>query len=140
MKHVSWITSILIAGVVAATVHRTQEPRPPADADPIEIYRWDQLRAQLADSEHRYLPFLNRTTLTSGLYSLPVGATDTQNPHDQDEVYYVVSGKGTFRSGEVAESVGAGSIIFVAAHAEHRFVEITEQLDMLVFFSTAPVD
>jgi mannose-6-phosphate isomerase-like protein (cupin superfamily) len=35
------------------------------------------------------------------------------------------------------QAVGPGSLIFVEAGAEHRFFEISEQLEVLVFFAPA---
>ena len=35
------------------------------------------------------------------------------------------------------EEVRAGSVIFVEARAEHRFYDIQEQLEVLVFFAPA---
>ena len=41
------------------------------------------------------------------------------------------------RAGAEDQSVGEGSIIFVAAGVEHRFYDITEELVVLVFFAPA---
>ncbi len=41
-----------------------------------------------------YLEFLRVPTLSCGLFTLKAGSTDMQHPHDEDEVYYVVSGRG----------------------------------------------
>ena len=50
-------------------------------------------------------------------------------------MYLVVSGKALFRSGGREQSVAPGSLIFVGRDAEHRFVDITEDLTALVFFA-----
>jgi mannose-6-phosphate isomerase-like protein (cupin superfamily) len=62
---------------------------------------------------------------------------DQQQPHSEDEVYYVLKGKAWFRSGEERLAVGPGSLIFVERFAEHRFYDITEDLAVLVFFAPA---
>jgi mannose-6-phosphate isomerase-like protein (cupin superfamily) len=72
-----------------------------------------------------------------GVYRLPAGGRDPQSPHTEDEVYYVVDGQAQIRVGEEDRSVGPGSIVFVAAHVDHRFHSIEENLTVLVFFAPA---
>ena len=55
----------------------------------------------------------------------------------EDEVYYVIQGRGSFQAGEESCSVEAGTILFVPARQEHRFHSITEELTLLVFFAPA---
>ncbi|MGB6676262.1 MAG: cupin domain-containing protein [Terriglobales bacterium] len=94
----------------------------------------EKLREQ---SGKRYLEFLRVPAMSSGLYVLPAGSTDLQSPHQQDELYYVVRGRARMRAGSDDHAVSEGSVIFVAAEAEHRFYEITEELMVLVFFAPA---
>lgn len=84
-----------------------------------------------------YLEFLQHPSLSVGLYVLPAGAVDGQQPHTEDEVYYVVSGHGMFRHADEDRPVQAGSVLFVAAGVEHRFHSITETLSIIVFFAPA---
>jgi len=75
--------------------------------------------------------------MSAGLYVLAAGATDLQRPHHEDEMYYVVRGKGRFRAGDQDFEVSGGSTLFVAAEVEHRFHDISEELAVLVFFAPA---
>jgi mannose-6-phosphate isomerase-like protein (cupin superfamily) len=75
--------------------------------------------------------------MSMGLYQLEAGATDPQQPHTEDEVYYIVQGQGQIQVGEEHTAVGPGSIVFVAANVEHRFHTIIEDLTILVFFAPA---
>jgi mannose-6-phosphate isomerase-like protein (cupin superfamily) len=92
-----------------------------------------------------YQEFLRVPTMSAGLYVLAAGATDTQTPHHEDEIYYVIRGKGRFRAGvrnqgrgqEEDHEVSAGSVLFVPAGVEHRFHDIVEELAALVFFAPA---
>ncbi len=95
------------------------------------------LEKQLSESGRPYLPFLRVPTLSSGLYKLPKGGEDKQQPHTQDEVYYVIAGKAVLSVGEEETLVKPGSVIFVRAGVEHRFHSIEEDLQVLVFFSAA---
>lgn len=100
-------------------------------------YELSDLQARRAESGRQYLPFLNVPALRMGLYSLAVGATDDQQPHQFDETYYVVKGKAMFQAGDEKWPAQAGSVIYVKRDVGHRFYDITEDLDVLVFFSTA---
>ena len=75
--------------------------------------------------------------MSAGVYVLAAGATDAQRPHHEDEMYYVVRGRGRFRAGDQNTEISAGSILFVAAEVEHSFYDIAEELAMLVFFAPA---
>ena len=108
-------------------------------ADPLstfEQFAVEQLLDSLKASQRPYLPFLNRSTLRCGIYRLEAGAKDGQSPHELDEVYYVLSGRGQFKVGEEIASIKPGDVLFVAAHATHQFYDIEEDLELLVFFST----
>jgi mannose-6-phosphate isomerase-like protein (cupin superfamily) len=93
--------------------------------------------ADLAPRAQPWTQFLDESTLRTGVYRLAKGATDGQQPHEQDEVYHVVSGKAVLEAGEERFAVGPGSVAFVRREIPHRFVEIEEELVVLVFFSTA---
>jgi len=94
----------------------------------------EQARAQ---SGKAYREFLRVPAMSTGLYVLPAGATDLQRPHDEDEMYYVIRGRGRFRAGDEDSAIEAGSLLFVAAKVNHHFHDITEELAVLVFFAPA---
>ena len=87
--------------------------------------------------KHFYHEFLRMPSMSLGLYTLAIGATDPQLPHTEDEVYYVVSGRGQIQVAGEDRPVQPGSIIFVKAGDDHRFHSITEDLTLLVFFAPA---
>lgn len=103
----------------------------------MEAFEIADLIAQQAAGTKPYLEFLKHPSLSVGLYVLPAGGIDGQQPHTEDEVYYVVSGRGMFRHADEDRPVQAGSILFVAAGVEHRFHSITEPLQIIVFFAPA---
>ena len=98
-------------------------------------FRLDDLSAEQRASAEPWLEFLRVPSLRAGLYVLTPGAWDHQSPHEDDEVYFVVSGRATFEAGSEHREVRAGDVIYVAAHQEHRFTHIVEELRVLVFFS-----
>src|SRR5262245_50344771 len=86
---------------------------------------------------HRYLEFINVPSLSMGIYRLPVEGIDGQQPHTEDEIYYVISGRAKFQLENETRMVSPGSILYVAAHQTHKFYEINEELTLLVFFAPA---
>jgi mannose-6-phosphate isomerase-like protein (cupin superfamily) len=102
-------------------------------------YRLDDLIASLAVDEHDFAEFFRSPggTLSLTVARWPAGSVDDQQPHTEDEVYYVAAGRGTLTIGDAVVDVMPGSIAFVAAGVEHRFGAITEDLEVLVFWSPA---
>ena len=71
--------------------------------------------------------------LEIGVYVLVAPEPDRQQPHEDDEVYYVLEGRGTLDvEGETVE-LEEGHAVFVPARAEHRF-SAYELLSLLVVF------
>ncbi len=89
------------------------------------------------ESGELYLEFLNASTMSVGVYALAAGSTDPQQPHTEDEIYYVLEGRGRIRVGDDDLDVKPGSVIFVAAGQDHKFHSITEDLRLLVVFAPA---
>jgi len=100
-----------------------------------EIVKFEGLLQELGDK--RYKEFLRVPTMSAGIYVLPAGATDKQNPHQEDEIYYVVRGRAKMRLGREERSVKPGDVIFVEKNLEHRFFDIAEELALLVIFAPA---
>jgi quercetin dioxygenase-like cupin family protein len=101
------------------------------------FYQTAEIDQQRAQSGKLYREFLRVPAMSAGLYVLAAGSTDPQRPHHEDEVYYVVRGRGRFKAGGEDREVTAGSVIYVAAEVEHRFYDIEEEIVVLVFFAPA---
>jgi mannose-6-phosphate isomerase-like protein (cupin superfamily) len=95
----------------------------------------DDLIARIDTSRHDFGEFFRSGTLSLTIAYWPAGSVDEQQPHTEDEVYYVASGRGRLRAGEDDHEIGPGSIVFVRAGVDHRFHEIVEDLRVLVFWS-----
>lgn len=103
----------------------------------MDAFDLNTLIAQQQASGSRYLEFLHVPSMSLGVYTLPAGSVDTQQPHTEDEIYYVARGRATIRVADEDQPVEQGSVVFVAANVEHRFHSITEELTVLVFFAPA---
>jgi mannose-6-phosphate isomerase-like protein (cupin superfamily) len=92
----------------------------------------DDARTALDEAAENYF-----TVLTHGqgrfLLFKPEGE-DTQTPHTQDEVYFVVSGTGTFRRGEDVVTFAPGDMLFVPAHVPHKFETMSDDFLTWVAF------
>jgi quercetin dioxygenase-like cupin family protein len=106
-------------------------------SDVMQIFELDGLLERHKAAGNLWMEFLRVPSLSAGIYRLPAGSIDPQNPHTQDEVYYVISGRGSFTCDGETIPASPGSTIYVAANAEHRFHNITEDLTVLVLFAPA---
>ena len=84
-----------------------------------------------------WIEHLRVPAMSLGTYSIRAGGLDDQTPHGEDEIYVVISGHSSFESGGRRVDVGPGSTLFVPALEEHRFVDITEDLTLVVIFAPA---
>lgn len=100
-------------------------------------FRLEEILKRRRASGEPWIEFLRVPALSMGVYVLEAGAEDRQEPHSEDEVYYIVSGRGSIRIEDRDQTVGPGSLIFVPASAVHRFHGISEELTALVFFAPA---
>ena len=96
----------------------------------------DDIRERRAEHGRPWQEFIRVPDLYTGLYEIPAGGHDGQSPHDADEVYYVLEGKAAFLVEDHRIDVQSGSVLFVAKGKTHRFVDIAEDLSVLVFFAT----
>jgi mannose-6-phosphate isomerase-like protein (cupin superfamily) len=103
----------------------------------MQAFEVSQLKTKGARSRDYYHEFLRVPSMSLGIYTLAAGATDPQLPHDEDEAYYVVSGRGQIEVMGENRAVQTGTIIFVKAGDDHRFHSVTEDLTLLVFFAPA---
>ena len=101
------------------------------------MHAWQiaDLLKQRAESGERYLDFFQSGELSLGIYRLAAGEIDPQQPHTEDEIYYIVRGRGRVSVSGEQRAIGPGSVVFVATAEEHRFHDIEEDLEMLVVFA-----
>ena len=101
----------------------------------MDAFDMRQIEAGHRETGELYHEFFSADRLSVGLYVLEAGATDPQTSHTEDEIYYIVSGSGTIEVSGEYRQVSAGTVIYVAAHVDHRFDSITENLSVIVVFA-----
>jgi mannose-6-phosphate isomerase-like protein (cupin superfamily) len=101
------------------------------------VWSKESLETGREQSGKPYLEFLREPAISAGIYTLPIGGTDLQQPHSEDEVYVVLEGLAQIQIGDQDFPVKSGDTIFVPAMKEHRFHSILEELRVIVVFAPA---
>lgn len=78
---------------------------------------------KLQSSEGTFIELFSHGSATVEYYK-PEGK-DPQQPHSQDELYFVASGSGYFVNGDSRKEFESGEVLFVPAGVVHRFEEFT---------------
>ena len=102
--------------------------RAPARTEPVVL-----ARGEVAPG--RWTEWVRSQSLSSGIYRIAAGGTDDQSPHREDEVYVVTAGKAVLDVEGTRTPVAPGTVAFVPRRAEHRFVDISEDLEVAVVFA-----
>ncbi|MGH2752611.1 MAG: cupin domain-containing protein [Actinomycetota bacterium] len=89
------------------------------------------------DEPSHWIEHLRVSDLSVGTYSIPAGGVDDQTPHTEDEIYVVARGRARLESDDGSAEVGPGSVLYVPAAQRHRFVDVTADLAVIVFFAPA---
>lgn len=87
---------------------------------------------KLLNSKNIFLQLFQHGSLQVEVYK-PVGE-DLQLPHEQDEVYVIISGTGEFINGDSKSPFAPGYLLFVPAGVEHRFINFTDDFATGVIF------
>ena len=104
-----------------------------------DVRRVPEEMAKLSPAERDFAEIFRSPSgsLSMTVVRRPSGTVDDQQPHTEDEVYYLIKGRTGLLIGTDRVELQPGSVAFVAAGVEHRFVDITEDLEILVFWSPA---
>ena len=94
---------------------------------------FEQVRRRLAEGEGGYEIVHTSPGLELGVYVLVAPEPDRQQPHEDDEIYVVLDGRGALEIQGETVQLAEGQAAFVPAGAEHRFVGY-ERLSVLVVF------
>jgi mannose-6-phosphate isomerase-like protein (cupin superfamily) len=88
-------------------------------------------------AEATWVEHLRVADLSCGTYSIPVGGGDPQEPHTEDELYLCTRGRATLWTPSGSTAVEVGTVVFVPAGEEHRFVDVEQDLTVFVVFGPA---
>jgi mannose-6-phosphate isomerase-like protein (cupin superfamily) len=89
-------------------------------------------REALFDADGPFARLMRHGTMSVELYA-PV-EFDGQTPHEQDELYIIVSGTGMFNKAGERRPFQPHDVIFVEAGVEHRFEGFSDDFQTWVVF------
>jgi|SoiMethySBSTD1v2_1073268.scaffolds.fasta_scaffold2796122_2 mannose-6-phosphate isomerase-like protein (cupin superfamily) len=84
-----------------------------------------------------FLDFIHNGSFEVGVLRLNPGQKDTQGPHSEDELYFVLEGNGYINILENNLKIRKGSCIFVPSKTKHYFHGNTERLVVLYVFNVS---
>jgi mannose-6-phosphate isomerase-like protein (cupin superfamily) len=107
--------------------------RAPARTEPVVLGREDV-------PSGRYAEWVRSQSLSAGVYRIAAGGVDDQSPHREDEVYVVTAGAAALEVEGRRTPVRPGTVAFVPRRADHRFVDVTADLEVSVVFAPPESD
>lgn len=103
----------------------------------LDIMSFEETLAKIDfESDDPWVVASDRRTLLTGLYA-PRGV-DSQSPHDEDEIYVVVSGIAKIEVEGETKLLTTGDAAFVAAQSRHRFLEMSDDFAVWAIFPVSP--
>jgi len=102
-----------------------------------QVFQLSELLGAIGRSAVDFHEFLRTPSMSCAIYHLPAGSKDMQTPHDEDELYFVVAGRGRLRVDGVEHPIVKDTLMYVRAPCDHAFFNIEEDLTVLAFFGSA---
>jgi mannose-6-phosphate isomerase-like protein (cupin superfamily) len=99
----------------------------------VALFDVAEMQRRLAAADGGYEIVHRSPGLEIAVYALVAPEPDRQSPHDDDEVYVVLEGRGVLTIEDEQIPVEEGKAVFVPAGVEHRFTGY-EGLSVLVIF------
>jgi len=104
-------------------------------SNPAEAFDIEAVRRRLEEGNGGYEIVHASPGLEVGVYALVAPEPDHQQPHEDDELYVVLDGRGTLTVEGKEIPLTTGNAVFVPAGAEHQFTGY-EGLSVLVIFAS----
>ena len=89
---------------------------------------------KIKKSDSYFHTFINKDSLATGVLILKPGEEDTQEPHESDEVYFIISGNGFLKIKNKDYEISKDKLFFVGKNMPHYFHSNTKELKVLYFF------
>ena len=97
-------------------------------------YNISEYIKKIKNSNEYFHTFINKQSLAAGVLVLLPGEEDTQEPHESDEVYFIIKGDGFLKIKNKDYPVEPNKMYFVAKNVEHFFYGHKKELVVLYFF------
>ena len=95
-----------------------------------QIFDLDTFLSNFPKSRY-FIDVMDTPTMTVGIINLKKDHEDTQQPHTSDEIYYIISGRGTIEIDGIKNEVNPGKIIYIPKKIHHSFHAISNELIVL---------
>ena len=89
---------------------------------------------KIKKSDEYFHTFINKQSLAAGVLILQPGEEDTQEPHESDEVYFIIKGDGFLKIKNKDYPVETNKMYFVEKKVDHFFHGNKKELVVLYFF------
>ena len=97
-------------------------------------YDTNEYIKKIAKSDTYFHTFINKENLAAGVLRLAPGEDDTQEPHENDEIYYIIQGDGFLSVDKKDYPVSEGMAYYVGKKVPHRFHGNKKELVVVYFF------
>lgn len=112
----------------------SEETTPRSELESALAFDVDEVKRRLEAGNGGYEVVHSSPGLEVGVYVLVAPEPDRQQPHEDDELYVVLDGRGVLTVEGQATPLSEGQAIFVPAGADHQFTGY-EGLSVLVVFA-----
>jgi mannose-6-phosphate isomerase-like protein (cupin superfamily) len=99
-----------------------------------QIFDIDNFLSNFPKSRY-FVDVMDTPTMEVGIINLKKDQEDTQQPHTSDEIYYVISGRGTIEIDGIKNEVNPGKIIYIPKKIRHSFHAFSNELIVLYIFA-----
>ena len=90
---------------------------------------------KIKKSNNYFHTFINKENMSVGVLVLQPGEKDTQEPHESDEVYFIIKGNGYLKIKNKDYEISENKMYFVEKNIPHFFYGNSKELVVLYFFS-----
>jgi mannose-6-phosphate isomerase-like protein (cupin superfamily) len=89
---------------------------------------------KITKSDNYFHTFINQEKLAAGILRLEPCEEDTQEPHESDEIYYIVKGDGFLKIDKKDYPISEGMLYYVGKKTPHKFYGNKKELVVLYVF------
>ena len=94
----------------------------------------DKYIEKIRNGNNYFHTLINRENLAAGELVLQPGEEDTQEPHQSDEVYFILQGDGFLKINKKDFPISKNKMYFVGKNIERYFHGDSKELVVLYFF------
>lgn len=128
--------NIVSVGGSAKIIIMELKAEPAQSQSPFSVFTRAQMEAPRNPNQNIWNPFLNRETVTFGLYMLPEAlGGDSRLVHNFDELNIITRGSSRFQTDDGDVEVMPGSIVFVKEGNGHWFNSLDGDHDILILWN-----